>query len=330
QTIVDHLVRARLLVIQTGDAGAGASVEIVHESLIHTWPQLGRWLDENQDDAAFLDQLRTAAKQWQAKGRPNGLLWRGEAMRDAQHFARRYRGQLPEAQRAYLHAVIKLAARSTRRKRWAIAITISFLSLLVAAAAVALVLIHDAEQQTAREANRARAAEQQTNAQLARTLAEAEARQKAEQQLQKQLFELEQANRREAVAKTEVQQINRRLRRLLRNEKRSRKKERRLRKQAIEAKLRADEQRHKAEQAQENLEATLAELQVERKLTEIVRPGNDDILRAPPQLEAVGNSPDESETVVQPLSPTPVLSQPFDHAKNVGDLEETTNDQVAP
>ncbi|MCG8416782.1 MAG: protein kinase, partial [Proteobacteria bacterium] len=38
QTIVDHLVRARLLVIQTGDAGAGASVEIVHESLIHTWP----------------------------------------------------------------------------------------------------------------------------------------------------------------------------------------------------------------------------------------------------------------------------------------------------
>ncbi|MCG8424457.1 MAG: serine/threonine-protein kinase, partial [Proteobacteria bacterium] len=34
QSIVDHLVRARLLVIQTGDAGAGASVEIVHESLI--------------------------------------------------------------------------------------------------------------------------------------------------------------------------------------------------------------------------------------------------------------------------------------------------------
>ena len=30
----------------------------MHESLLQSWPHLRRWLDENQDDAAFLEQLR--------------------------------------------------------------------------------------------------------------------------------------------------------------------------------------------------------------------------------------------------------------------------------
>jgi eukaryotic-like serine/threonine-protein kinase len=53
--LVEHLVHARLLVVQSGpveQGESGKSVEIVHESLIHSWPLLRRWLDENQDDAA--------------------------------------------------------------------------------------------------------------------------------------------------------------------------------------------------------------------------------------------------------------------------------------
>src|SRR5690606_4963566 len=84
---LDALVAARLLVVQTrGDAGGG-SVEIVHESLIERWPTLRRWLDEDQEDVAFLAQLAAAAKQWEAKGHAAGLLWRGDAMEEARRWA---------------------------------------------------------------------------------------------------------------------------------------------------------------------------------------------------------------------------------------------------
>ncbi len=33
QRLIDHLVQARLLVVQTGGGASGATVEIVHESL---------------------------------------------------------------------------------------------------------------------------------------------------------------------------------------------------------------------------------------------------------------------------------------------------------
>ncbi len=123
--VIDRLVRSRLLVGQTaaGESGgttAGGSIEIVHESLIQSWPLLRRWLDETQEDAAFLEQLRNAAKQWQAKGYAQYLLWRGEAMQEAKLWHSRYRGELPELQRAYLDAVFCLSARAARRKRLAI------------------------------------------------------------------------------------------------------------------------------------------------------------------------------------------------------------------
>ena len=182
--LVDHLVHARLLVVQTGGGAPGAadgargSVEIVHESLIHGWPLLARWLDENQDDAAFLEQLRNAARQWEARGRPTGLLWRGEAMEEAQRWHRRFRGELPAVQQAYLQAVFALATRSARTRRVVLAGVIGVLIALVAAAAVALVLIGNAEREAkaqAREAERqlerARAAEAEARDERERAVA---------------------------------------------------------------------------------------------------------------------------------------------------------------
>src|SRR5262249_9043498 len=73
--ITSRLVAARLLVVHArGESEGGAAVELVHESLIKSWPTLQFWLDESQEDAAFVAQLRTAAKQWDAKGRAGGLL----------------------------------------------------------------------------------------------------------------------------------------------------------------------------------------------------------------------------------------------------------------
>ncbi|HVE81474.1 MAG TPA: protein kinase [Myxococcales bacterium] len=152
QRLMQHLVQARLLVIQTGGAGSGATVEIVHESLIHSWPMLKRWLDEGQEDVAFLEQLRAAARQWQAKDLDRGLLWGGDMVEEARRFKRRFRGELPALQREFLEAVLANAARAVRLRRSLLATGGAVLVLMVAASAVALVVIRGAQRRAEEQA----------------------------------------------------------------------------------------------------------------------------------------------------------------------------------
>ncbi|MCP4448148.1 MAG: protein kinase [Myxococcales bacterium] len=159
QALVDDLVRARLLVVQNADGEGDATAEIVHESLIHSWPRLRRWLDENQEDSAFLEQLRTAAKQWEAHRYDAGLLWRGEVMAGSQRWYSRQEGELPDVQRKFLEAGFALAARSTRRRRLLLAATMTVLVGMVAASAVALVVIRAAKQSAESEAIAAQSSE---------------------------------------------------------------------------------------------------------------------------------------------------------------------------
>jgi serine/threonine protein kinase len=141
QRLIDHLVDARLLVVQTLEGGKGSTVEIVHESLVQGWPTLRRWLDENQDDAALVDQMRVAARQWQAKGYDTGLLWRGESAAEAKKFRLRYKGPLSDVERGFLDAVIHAEAAQIRRKRTAVIGGFITLSAIVVAAMVLLVII---------------------------------------------------------------------------------------------------------------------------------------------------------------------------------------------
>ncbi|HEV7559062.1 MAG TPA: protein kinase, partial [Kofleriaceae bacterium] len=141
QTLVDQMVDARLLVSQTVDGGKGSTVEIVHESLVHGWPTLRRWLDENQDDAQLVDQLRTAARQWQAKGRDTGLLWRGDTADEAKKFRKRYKGPLSDVEHAFLEEVVTFELAVQRRRRTMVIGGFVALSIIVVATMVLLVII---------------------------------------------------------------------------------------------------------------------------------------------------------------------------------------------
>ena len=141
---VEQLAYARLIVVQSADAGGVSTVEIVHESLIHGWPALKRWLDDSGEDGVFMEQLRQAARQWQQKGHDAGLLWRGDIVTEARRFRARYRGELPWVQESFLRAVFDAHDRGVRRRRLAVVGSIAFLAMLVAAAAVALVVINQA------------------------------------------------------------------------------------------------------------------------------------------------------------------------------------------
>jgi hypothetical protein len=141
QRLVDQMVDARLLVVQTIEGGKGSTVEIVHESLVQNWPTLRRWLDENQDDAELIDQLRTAARQWAQKGRDVGLLWRGETAEEAKKFKKRYKGPLSDVERAFLEAVVTYEVQQARKRRTMVIAGFVALGAVVVAAMIALVII---------------------------------------------------------------------------------------------------------------------------------------------------------------------------------------------
>ncbi len=144
QRLVDQMVDARLLVVQTLEGGKGSTVEIVHESLVHGWPTLRRWLDETQEDAELIDQLRTASRQWNGKGRSPDLLWRGDTADEAKKFRKRYKGPLSDVERAFLDEIINYEGAVQRRRRAAVIGGFVGLGVLVVCAMVALVVIQKA------------------------------------------------------------------------------------------------------------------------------------------------------------------------------------------
>ena len=102
--VLDALVDARLLTAYETESpdrdGAGTRrIEIVHESLLTAWPRLVRWQTQDQDGAQLRDQLRQAARLWEARGKPEDLLWTGTSFREYELWRERYAGTLSEAER---------------------------------------------------------------------------------------------------------------------------------------------------------------------------------------------------------------------------------------
>ena len=112
--VIAALVDARLLVDRDG------AIELVHEALLTAWPRLARWRQDDAAAAQLRDELRVAAQQWSARGRPRSLLWRGEALDELRRWRRREALHLPRGDEAFYVASVRDAERRARRKRLAI------------------------------------------------------------------------------------------------------------------------------------------------------------------------------------------------------------------
>jgi serine/threonine protein kinase len=246
EQLLEHLVQARLVVIQKSDQGSTA--EIVHESLIHGWPTLARWLDETGEDAHFLEQLRAAAKQWGSHGQTRDLLWRGELADEARRFQRRLRRELPEVQREFLEAV--LAERTARaRRRRALAVGgVTALLVIVVASLVAVFVIRRAQQEAIRQEG------------IART-AEAASRQRAEELTVKERERAEAARRAEA-ASAELQVKNTELQGALGAATEAQQRAQEAQQHAQDARQRAERNADAARRAQEAANRSAKELAV--------------------------------------------------------------------
>jgi len=151
--VIEKLLAARLLVVSDDERG-GERIEVTHEALLDAWPRLVGWRREDAEGARLRDQLRAAARQWTERGRPSGLLWRGDALDEYRIWRRRVPGGLTAAEEAFAAASVAEAARG-RRIRGAL-IAVAFAALAVFAV---VLLIQNKRVQRERERARASAGE---------------------------------------------------------------------------------------------------------------------------------------------------------------------------
>ena len=131
--VLERLLQARLLV--AGEGERGEQIEVVHEALLTAWPRLVAWRREDSDGHRMHDQLRTAARQWVERGRPRGLLWRGDALAEYKVWRARFAGSMTAQERTFAQTSLAEESRGRRLRRLVIAGI-----LLVLAGALAAVL----------------------------------------------------------------------------------------------------------------------------------------------------------------------------------------------
>ncbi|MEZ4365098.1 MAG: protein kinase [Kofleriaceae bacterium] len=139
--VLSAFVEARLLISHQDTK----TVEIVHEALVAQWPTLRRWMEEGREDVALIEQVRGATRQWDQSGRTAGMLWRGQAAKDASKFLDRFGNSLAAKERDFLNAVIKLDKSAGRRKSVIMTGVIIVLGVMVAGSVIGLITIRGAE-----------------------------------------------------------------------------------------------------------------------------------------------------------------------------------------
>jgi WD40 repeat protein len=115
EPVIEKLVAARLLVTTEAEGGE-QQVEIVHEALLGAWPRLVQWRRDDAEGARLRDQLRAAARQWDERNRPAGLLWRGEALAELELWRARVPAPLPDVAEAFASASRRTAASGRFRR----------------------------------------------------------------------------------------------------------------------------------------------------------------------------------------------------------------------
>ena len=83
--VYERLTKSRLLSVRRigGSSASTARLELAHESLIHTWTQLARWIVESRDELIILNEVNQAAELWERRGQRVEELWAGNSLEEA-------------------------------------------------------------------------------------------------------------------------------------------------------------------------------------------------------------------------------------------------------
>jgi WD40 repeat protein/energy-coupling factor transporter ATP-binding protein EcfA2 len=86
ERVIVALLDARLLRLIPGATPADDQIGLAHESVVTIWPRLMGWIEESRVAQRQRLRLATTAEQWQALGRPSGVLLSGLLLEEARQY----------------------------------------------------------------------------------------------------------------------------------------------------------------------------------------------------------------------------------------------------
>nr|WP_203690123.1 WD40 repeat domain-containing protein [Streptomyces sp. SID12488] len=127
---LEALVRARLVTLDA------ESVEITHEALLHAWPRLRDWIDEDRGGNLLRQRLEEDSRSWEESKRDTSLLYRGSRLEQAHTWAKSAGDTfLTRSAVQFLTASVRLRRRTVLISRAAVAVVV-VLALLAGGAAL--------------------------------------------------------------------------------------------------------------------------------------------------------------------------------------------------
>ncbi|MFE2486472.1 hypothetical protein ACFXGR_24835 [Streptomyces mirabilis] len=127
---LEALVRARLVTLDA------ETVEITHEALLHAWPRLRNWIDEDKNDNLLRQQLEEDGRAWEGANRDTSLLYRGSRLEQAHSWAKSAGDTfLTRSAVEFLAASVRLRKRTVWIGRGAVSALV-VLAILAAGSAV--------------------------------------------------------------------------------------------------------------------------------------------------------------------------------------------------
>ncbi|MFF3917906.1 AAA family ATPase [Streptomyces sp. NPDC001852] len=122
---LEALVRARLVTLDAD------TVEITHEALLHAWPRLRHWIDDDRGDQLLRQRLEEDGRAWEDSDRDSSLLYRGSRLEQARTWAR-------SAGDTYLtRSAVEFLAAAVRLRKRTVWLSRAAVSALVVLALVA-------------------------------------------------------------------------------------------------------------------------------------------------------------------------------------------------
>ncbi|MEU9149139.1 WD40 repeat domain-containing protein [Streptomyces sp. NPDC048417] len=122
---LEALVQARLVTLDAD------TVEITHEALLHAWPRLREWLDEDRNGNLLRQRLEEDGRSWDDSGHDSALLYRGSRLEQAHTWTK-------SAGNTFLtRSAVEFLAASVRLRRRTVWISRAAVSALVVLAVLA-------------------------------------------------------------------------------------------------------------------------------------------------------------------------------------------------
>ncbi|MFE3445681.1 trypsin-like peptidase domain-containing protein [Nocardia sp. NPDC059180] len=144
--IAGRLTLDRLVVVGRAPDGT-ETAELAHQALVDNWPLLRERLERDRDFRSWQRQLEEERTSWEAQQRDCGALLRGSALSTAEEWLSSRVADIPQADRQYLKASIRLRRREVRRLRAGIAVV----AVLALVAATTAVVAYRSSQERARQ-----------------------------------------------------------------------------------------------------------------------------------------------------------------------------------